>query len=228
MSGSAIPYSFYNNPFVSTVYLDGTPSYNSNQGVIFPSTIGAQSWDFVSSISSLFAPPSNSDGTQSQHALSLPIGTSVVPYKQSITLAENTNFIYPWTTTMTPTKAVNVEGYTLLQDTNFNIYEVDPYTTSRSFIEPKWTLSADQIFTYFEGASLVSVAGNSRFFYFLGLSNDNNIQFVMKIKYYDPVIGKLYDYPLDNTFVLPLGGTVRGFTFNDFGIYSSNSSLKIR
>jgi hypothetical protein len=217
MSGSAIPYPFYNNPFVSTAYLDGTPSYNSNQGILFPSTIGAQSWGFVGSISSLFAPPANSDGTQSQFALSVPIGTSVVPYKKALTLQESSNFIYPWTTTMTPTKAINVAGYTMLQDTNFNIYEVDSNTQNRNFSVPKWLLTGDQIFSSYEGTSLVSATGNSRFFYFLGLSNDNNIQFVIRIKRYDPVVGALYDYLLDNTFVLPFGGTVRDFTFNDFG-----------
>jgi hypothetical protein len=217
LSGSAIPYPFYNNPFVSTAYLDGTQSYNSNQGVIFPSTVGAESWGFVSSISSLFAPPANSDGTQSQFALSDPIGTSVIPYKKALTLPENSSFIYPWTTTMTPTKAINVAGYTMLQDTNFNIYEVDYYTQNRIFSTPKWTLTGDQIFTSYEATSLVSVSGNSRFFYFLGFSNDNNIQFVIKLKRYDPVVGTLTEYLLDNSFVIPFGGTVRGFTINDYG-----------
>ena len=217
LSGSAIPYPFYNNPFVSTAYLDGTPSYNSNQGVLFPSTIGPQSWEFVQSISSLFAPPPNKDGTQSQFALSIPIGTSVIPYKQSLSLTENTSYIYPWTTTMTPTKAINVQGYTMLQDTNFNIYEVDPNTQTRIFSEPKWILTGDQIFSSYEATSLVSATGNSSYFYFLGLSNDNNINFVIRIKRYDPVTGTLSDYLLDNTFILPFGGTIKGFTLNDFG-----------
>lgn len=216
LSGSAIPYPFYNNPFVSTAYLDGTTSYNSNQGLLFPSTVGAESWGFVSSISSLFAPPANSDGTQSQFALSVPIGTSVIPYKQSLLITENSSFLYPWITTMTPTKAINVAGYTMLQDTNFNIYEVDSYTQSRTFSTPKWTLTGDQIFTSYEGTSLVSTSGNSRFYYFLGFSNDNNIQFVLRIKRYDPVVGTLSEYLLDNSFVLPFGGTVKDFAINDF------------
>jgi hypothetical protein len=216
LSGSAIPYPFYNNPFVSTTYLDGTPAFNSNQSVLFPSTIGPDAWPFVSSISSLFAPPDKNDGTQSQYALSIPIGTSVLNYKRSISPSEDNKFLQPWTTTLTPTNIIaNVSNYVMLQDTNFNFYKYDLLETNRTFETPTWTLSPDQVYPSYEFTSLVGIAANNSHVYFLGFSNDANVDFKLRMKRYHPYTGVLYDYNLDNSFVLPLGGVLKGFTINN-------------
>jgi hypothetical protein len=233
LSGSAIPYPFYNNPFVSTAYLDGTSAYNSNQSVLFPSTIGPDAWPFVSSISSLFAPPPGNDGTQSQYVLSQPIGTSVLNYKRALNPVEDTKFFIPWTTTLTPTNIIaNVSNYVMLQDTNFNFYKYNLLQTDRTFETPTWTLSADQVYPSYEFTSLVGVAANNSHVYFLGFSNDANVEFRLRMKRYHPEIGVLYDYNLDNTFRLPLGGTLKGFTINNdeqvvLSYQDSNNMTKI-
>lgn len=217
LSGSAIPYPFYNNPFVSTAYLDGTPSYNEGQGVLFPSTIGSQEWDFVSSISTAFAPPEGNDGTQSQYQLSMPLGTSVVNYKRALTPQEDSSFFQPWSTTLTPNNVVgNVKDFVLLQDTNFNIYSIDNFQPTRTFSNAIWTLTPDEIYPSYEQTFLGSIAANKDYYYFLGLNDNQMGQFNLRLKRYNPVSGVLYDYPLDGTFQVPVGGTIKGFTINDY------------
>jgi hypothetical protein len=216
LSGSTIPFPYYNNPYTSSIYIDGTRAFNSSQGVVYPSTIGPSLWPFIGSTFTDFAPPPGDEGTQSQFALSMPIGTSVLTVKGYQELATSSNFFFPWETTMTPTGVVGtVADYIMLQDTNFNIYQYDPNDIVYSFDTPNYTLSPDQIFPSYEQTSIVSVSGNSDYFYFLGLSNTGS-QFKLRLKRMDPTVGILYEYPLDNSFVVPYSGTAKGFQINDF------------
>lgn len=217
LSGSAIPYPYYNQVFVSTNYLDGTKSYNPGQGVLFPSTIGQMNWPFASSLSTLYAPPVGNDGTQAEWGQSIGLGTTVVNYKQGLALNQNESYFLPWATTLTPNKIVaTVPNYVMAQDTGFSIYEVTSNQPTRALDTPVYTLSADEIFSGEDMTSLVSASGNSTYLYFLGLSNDGtNTSNYLRIKRFDPTIGYLYDYIPDNTFRVPFGGTVRSFTIND-------------
>jgi hypothetical protein len=215
LSGSTIPYPYYNNPYASTTYLDGTRAFNSNQGVVFPSTVGATLWPFTSNVSTLFAPAPDGKETQSAYVLSMPIGTSVLAVKGALDLSVTSNFFFPWETTLTPTSVVaTVPNFVMLQDTNFNIYEYNPNDINYTFDIPNLTLSPDQIFPTYEQTSVVWVAGNTQFFYFLGLSNTGS-QFALRLKRIDPTVGILYEYPLDASFVVPYGGIVKGFQIND-------------
>jgi hypothetical protein len=217
LSGSVIPYPFYNKPFVSTAYLDGTKAYDSNYGVVFPSTIGQTNWPFATSLSTLFAPAPGNDGTMSQYALSMPIGTSILPLKvPPLEPAQDFEYIYPWSNTLTPTQVVaNASNSIMLQDTNYAFYSIDRTSPIRTLSTPTWVLSADDIYPTGEQTSIVGVAGNTYMYYFLGFSNytPNNI---IRIKQFNPYTGVLSEYPLDTTFTVGNNGTVQSFTMNDY------------
>jgi hypothetical protein len=217
LTGSTVPYPFYNNLYISSAYLDGTKAYNSTQQLLFPSTIGQTNWPFATNLSSIFGPPTGTDQTQSKYATSFPIGTSVINYKSYLTPNSNPNFLYPWSTTLTPTQIIGtVDGYMLQQDTNFNIYKYDTLQASRNFGSALWTFSEDDVYPKHENVSLVAVTGNSSSYYFLGFSNLENTLYKLVLKKYDPFIGTLYNYPLDDiSYTVPLGGRVRSFTMND-------------
>lgn len=224
LSGSAIPYPLYNQVYTSTAYLDGTKAYNSTQGVVFPSTIGT-SWSFVStSTEYLYGPQSTFFGvptseTQSQTVLSQAIGTSVLLLKSTVAEVYDQNSLWPWTTTLEPTLAIGtVPNFLMLQDTQYSVYPISDTSPIRSLSTPIWQVTADQLFPGYENTSLVSVAGNSEYYYFLGFSNSNsdNTYFSLRMKRFSPTTGVLSDYPLDSSFNVPIGGTVKSFTVNDF------------
>lgn len=218
LSGSAVPYPYYSQVFQSNAYFDGTHAYNYDSNIVFPSSIGQTNWPFATSLSSFFGPPPGGSVTQSRYALSLPIGTSVVNFKRGLSPTQDTNYIFPWTTTLTPTKVIaSVADYLLLQDTNFNIYDYSLISPTRTFGEPTWTITPDQVFPTYEFTSLVGLAANTTHFYFMGFSNDggSNVNFALRMKRFDPTTGVLYDYPLDSSFKVPIGGTFKSFTIND-------------
>jgi hypothetical protein len=219
LSGSAVPYPFYNKASTATSYFDGTYAYNSTFGVVVPGTVGPSAWPFVGSLSTLFAPPAGNDGSQSEYALSLPIGTSVLNTKQQFSPEEDTFFFQPWQTTQTPTRVIaSIPNFAMLQDTNYTIYSYQPTQTQRSFVVPDAMLSADQIFPSYENTALVAASGNSSNYYFVGFSNSNfdNTYFTIRIKIYNPATGVLTDYPLGASYNIPIGGTLMGFTVNNF------------
>jgi hypothetical protein len=218
LSGSAVPYPFYNKASTATKYLDGTYAYNSTFGVVVPGTVGPSAWPFVGSQSTIFAPPAGNDGSQSEYINSLPIGTTVLNTKQQFSPAEDVTYFQPWQTTLTPSRVIaTVSNFVMLQDTNFAIYSYSPTQTSRNLSTATWTLSADQLFPSYENTALVAASGNGSNYYFLGMSNSNfdNTHFTLRIKTYNPTTGVLSMYPLDATYNVPIGGTVMGFTINN-------------
>ena len=91
---------------------------------------------------------------------------------------------------MTPSKIVGTTaGYALFQDTNFSIYTYSPFQIDKQFTTSKWTLSPDQIFPQYEETAIVGIAGNTNFFYFIGLSNLSLPSNSIRMKKYDPVQG---------------------------------------
>jgi len=216
LSGSAIPYPLFTQVATSNRYLDGTYAYNSNYGVVFPSTNTTQNdWPFADGPA--YGPPQNGDVTQSQFALSIPIGTSVVNYKTNLEIYQDSNYLSPWPTFMTPSKVIGTTvGYALFQDTNFSIYTYSPYQSDKQFTNSKWTLSADQIFEPYEKTPIVGTTGNTNYFYFMGLSNISLPTNSIRIKKYDPVEGSLVELSLDTSFNIPWHSVVRSFTVNDF------------
>jgi len=217
LSGSAIPYPYYNSISTSTQYLDGTKAYNRNLGVIYPGSVGQTAWPFATSISSIFAPPPGGDVTQSQYQLSMPIGTSVVNFKTGSPVYQDPNFVYPWSNTLSPSLVIGtVKNYILFQDTNIQIYQYDLLDPVRTLREPTWSIAADQIYPSYENTSLVGITGNSSYYYFLGFENNFNINYTLRLKRYHPQIGVLYDYPLQGpSFIVPTNGLLKSFTMND-------------
>jgi hypothetical protein len=220
LSGSTIPYPFYNNISTGTNYFDGTPAYNSTTNIVLPSSIGQTLWPFATELSSLFAPPEGIDESQSQYALSIPIGTSVVNYKNTVPISMNTNYVWSWNTVNNPSYTIGtVKDYVLLQDNNVYIYDANGYQVDRIFGTPKWTLSIDEIFSLEDATSLVGIAGNSSYYYFLGFQNTYltyNEKNKLRLKRYDPSQGSLVEYTLnDPSFQITIGGTVQSFLIND-------------
>ncbi len=216
LSGSAVPYPYYSQVYTSTAYLDGTKAYNVGDGIVFPSMIGQTNWPFATSQSTIFAPPPGIDATQSQYAQSIPLGTSVVNYKRGLALSADSNFLQPWTTTLTPNSVIgSVSNFILFQDTNFTVYPCTGNQPTREFTDPVWNFTADEIFSAESYTSLVAVTGNSSWYYFLGFSNDNNTSNYLRLRRFSPLNGTIYDYPLDSSFRVPFGGGVKSFTIND-------------
>ena len=167
LSGSAIPYPYYNNPFVSTAYLDGTRSYNAGTGVIFPSTIGPLKYSYVTDCNA-FGPSSGGSPSQSQYALSQPIGTSVLGIRQGQSISQVQDYFFPWTTTLTPTNVfAGVQNFVMLQDTNFSVYQYDDEEVPRVFGNPLYTITGDEVFPSEEETALVGVANNITSYYFI-------------------------------------------------------------
>jgi len=214
LSGSAIPYPYYNSAFVSTSYLDGTKSYNSGYGVVFPSTIGLQSnWPTETANYNLYAP--SEDRTQSQYALSQPIGTSVMLYKETIKEKINSKFLNPWTTLIKPvTINGKVNNYMLIQDTQINIYYYNTNFVKRGFTKTAYKFTIDSIFTKEEKISLVSICGNSSSYYFLGFNNENTST-MLHLKQFTPSTGVMNDIALDSSYSIPKGGTLKTFSINN-------------
>ena len=214
LSGSAIPYPLFTSVETSNRYLDGTYAYDSNFGVVFPSSnIPQTSWPFASGPA--YGPTASGDETQSQFALSIPIGTSVVNYKTIIEINQDSNYLNPWQTPMTPSKVIGTTAdYVLFQDTNFSIYTYSPFQVTKEFTNSKWTLSADQVFE--QGIPIVGVSGNTTHFYFMGLTNLSSRSNPIRIKKYDPVQGTLVELSLDTSFTIPWHSLIKTFTVNDF------------
>ncbi len=212
LSGSAIPYPFYNGVYTSTQYLDGRKAFNSNYGVVYPSTTTQTNWPFAGGAA--YGPPQDGDETQSQFAISIPIGTSVVNYKQYVTINNDSNFLKPWPTPMTPSKVFGtVPDFVMFQDTNVAIYPYSPFERPSEFTKPTWTISADEIFQGTEYTSLVAMTGNSSAYYFLGYKNIG-VSTLLKLKTYNPATGILTDRPI--TAQIPWHTLVKSFTYNDF------------
>ena len=210
LSGSAIPYPYYNKAFTSTSYIDGSKSYISSQGVVFPSTIGQTTWPSVSENFSLYAP--NGPETQSQFATSIPIGTSVLLYKKQYNDFVGSNILNDWPINTIPTVInANVKSYMLMQDTQINIYKYSEYSPTDVFSNAIWNLTVDNIFSSKENTSLLGFTGNSARYFFLGLSNTS-----LRIKQFDPKIGELIEIPLHPSYTVPQIGTIKSFTINNY------------
>jgi hypothetical protein len=214
LSGSVIPYPYYNTAFVSTTYLDGTPSYVTNKGVVFPSTIGQETeWPTEIGKYSLYAPIG--DSTQSHYELSHPIGTSVLLYKKTMDIIPNSLFLNPWVTSIKPIVINgNVNNYMLMQDTQINIYGYNDFLVERKFTNSIYTFTVDEIFSE-EKTSLVAIGGNNTLYYFLGFNTTQLRSSFFELKEFNPRNGQINRISLDSSYVVPSGGTVKSFSINN-------------
>jgi len=210
LSGSSIPYPYYNGAYTSSVYVDGSSSYVNGHGIVFPSTIGKAQWNIVNS--NLYAPVKSP--TQSIYGNSIPIGTSVVIYKKYSNILINNNFLKSWTIPTKPTTInANVSGYMLFQDSQITIYKYNQYDIVYKFSNPEWNFTTDEIFSSTEFTSLGGITANDYYYYFLGIVTINNIT-TFRIKQFNPITGEVLDVSLPSLSV-PLNGIVRSFTVNN-------------
>jgi hypothetical protein len=217
LSGSAVPYPLYNQVSTSTQYLDGTRAYNSTFGVVVPGPVGQTNWPWATSQSTLYAPQNGNSQTQSQYVLSDAIGTTVIPYKLGVPLSNDTYYFNPWSVPRVPQLVVGTcSNAVLVQDTQYSVYRYDSLDTNRDLTTPTFTFTGDDVFPSYTNISLVAVSGNSEYFYFLGLQpSGTNLAIVLRRM--NPTDGTIGNYPLDGTYLIPQGGTVQSFSFNDFG-----------
>lgn len=218
LSGSAIPYPYYNSVFVSTNYLDGTPPYDSNLGLVFPSTIGQTNWPFATLTSTLYAPIF--DETQSQYVLSQPIGATTIIYKEGQELLKDNFYFLPWNLNTRPSEFVaTIPGYLVSLDTQVNVYKYDYYDVNRSFGQPVLKFTTDEVFGTYSFTNLVGITGNSSYIYFLGLSNTSNNPNTsyIRIKQFNPINGTIDDLSLNTSYRIPSNGTIQSFSYNDYG-----------
>lgn len=212
LSGSSIPYPYYNNVFASTVYLDGTKSYISTKGVVFPSTIGQTQWPTELENIDIYSP--KGDPTQSQYANSIPIGTSVVLYKKYTNVLENTNFLKKWDIITKPiTINAHVPGFMLIHTTQIIIYKYSQYDVTYNFNNIAWEFTIDSIFSLLDFTSLVAITGNDYFYFFLGLKTINSVS-TLRIKKFNPLTGEIMEVSLPS-FSVPSIGVVKSFTINN-------------
>jgi hypothetical protein len=224
LSGSSIPYPYYNGVFTSTVYLDGSKSYVNGQGVVFPSTIGNTQWPTENPYS--YAPIG--DPTQSQYGNSYPIGTSVVLYKQYTNILVNNNFLKPWSIPERPIRIdINVNGYILFQGTQITIYPYTQYDISYKFIKPVSIFTIDEIFSSSEFTSLEAITGNDNFYFFLGFVTKNSLT-TLRIKQFNPSTGEMLEVGIP-TLTISSSGLVKTFTINNNNqlvfIYQDNRGI---
>jgi hypothetical protein len=210
LSGSSIPYPYYNSVFTSTVYLDGSKSYVNSKGVVFPSSIGQTQWPSQNPES--YMP--TEDPTQSKYGNSYPIGTSVVIYKQYTNILVNNNFLKQWYIPEKPlTINVNVNGYMLLQGAQISIYPYTQYDITYKFVKATSVFTFDEIFNSSEFTSLEGISGNDNFYFFLGFVNRHSIT-TLRIKQFNPVTGEMLEVTLPRV-TIPSSGIVKTFTVNN-------------
>ena len=214
MSGSLVPFPYYNTATVSTTYTDGTkPPQSFFYDLVVPSGSSQSNFPIPGPTFSDFGPPAGYDGTQSFYALSQPIGTSVVHYVNAKPFIIDVSGIYAYDLPFSANALIgNVANYIMTQNTNYQIwaYKQDLRTVSLS-----WNLTGDVIFPPDEQTSIIGVAGNSTDYVFLGAKPYTETSFVVRLKKFNPATGLLYEfYPL-STLVISTDFQLNSFTYTD-------------
>jgi hypothetical protein len=146
MSGSTVPFPYYNEPKVSSVYLDGTPApapffYD----LIVPNGTTQNEWTLPTGGScSDYGPTAPFDGTQSFFALSHKIGTTVVHYIDTAPFIIDVSGIYGYDLPYEPNAIVGtVKDFILTQGNTFQAWY---YQEDVRHVRLAWNLTADLIY----------------------------------------------------------------------------------
>ncbi len=235
LSGSTIPYPFYNDISNGDTYLDGTYPPNNFYGVVYPSTNSIQHIYNSSLITpENYAPPPGNDGTQSQYILSQPIGTSVIPYAVPFNLYASSNVYWPWDfqenipTYIPDFINANVYEHIMLRDGDYHIYDIGNAETNRAFGtgNTRWTITADEVFDKMEKTSLVAVTGNTSNYVFLGFKDISSSTVVEGvIKFFNPNNGIFSTWANASPYYFNKDLLVNKFTYNNMNDFVVSGSV---
>jgi hypothetical protein len=234
MSGSAVPYPFYNQVSTGMTYLDtgiGSPAAIPPRGLVMPSSIitdiSSTEWKFLeASLSNIsvgaYGPPDGYEGgTQSLYLQSMPIATSVLHTRRQNDPFIDVTGIQPWTTQYYP-DAVYMRGsaYVMVKAADFYIYTFDQETTVKDIPagDLVYTITASDIFSAFGGVSLVGACATTTDFYFLGWKTTSPTSTTTYIMRFEPQTNTLSSYTPATPIVIADGSpSFNSFTVNNAG-----------
>jgi hypothetical protein len=225
MSGSLVPYPYYNYATPSTSYINGTQAPKSFfYDLIVPTGSNQATFPIPLPSFSTFAPGPGYDGTQSFYALSQPIGTSVVHYIDAQPFVLDVSGVYAYNLQF-PANAIvgNVANYIMTQNTN---YQVWAYQQDKRDVTLSWNLTPDLIYGRDEQTSILAIAGNTTDFVFLGAKSNSSSNFSLRIKKFNPASGLLYEFYTMSTFIISNDIQLNTFTYTntDGFIFSGKTS----
>lgn len=233
MSGSAVPYPFYNQVSTGMTYLNtgiGAPASVPPRGVVMPSSIigdiSSTEWKFLAgSLTDIsagaYGPPDGYEGgTQSLYLQSMPIATSVLHTRRQNDPFIDVSGIQPWGTQYYP-DAIYMRGsaYIMVKAADYYIYTFDQLTTVKDIPagDLVYTITSSDIFSAFGGVSLVGACATTTAFYFLGWSSvgSTTTTYIMK---FDPYTATMASYIPTTPIVIADGApSFNSFTVNNAG-----------
>ncbi len=233
LSGSIIPYPFYNQISTGYTYLDTSteaPPTLPQKGMAYPSTIitnlSQTEWNFLSlaDISNGIHGPTVEGITDSQsaYAQSMPIGTSVVHSQKQNDPFIDPLAIYTWSTPLQPS-AIYMRGQNtvMFQATDFYIYSFSQTSTTYTITpgDLLYILTESAIYdTFITGYSLAAAAATTTEYAFMGWKPNGAGGTTVAFRKFQPATNSLYDYipatALDISFSTPF---LNSFTMNNGG-----------
>jgi hypothetical protein len=230
MSGSVVPYPFYNQISTGYTYMNTdieSPQNDARRGLVYPSTpitdLRQTEWKFLNltDISNGVHGPTVPGivSSQSAYGHSMPIGTSVLH-----TQRQNNPFIdicgvYHWSTPVQPGEAyMRCAGTVLFQAGDYYLYKFDPNNTSYRITTDDllFTVPSSTIFdTITTGITLVAAAASTTEYFFMGWRSTTNGTTVY-FKRFDPTTYSISTYltPLEIPNPAPI---FNSFTINNTG-----------
>jgi hypothetical protein len=193
LSGSLVPHPYYSDASANPLYLDGSAT-PSGTYVINPVTKGNPT----------FPPPAGVDPSQSKYEQSIPIGSSMLQYIQSRTLAADISGCKPFDLSgnLPPIRGIRgsapfqnpcfrMANYALFsQGGNYSIYYYPKNSLKHKF-QLVVTITPDIFFANFPNTEFVASSGNNSVFAFLGLSATPlsiGFAYSLIIESYNPVL----------------------------------------
>ena len=214
LSGSLVPYPYYNYATPSTSYINGSkPPQSYFYDLIVPTGSNQETFPIPGPAFSSFRPGPGYDGTQSFYALSQPIGTSVLHYIEAQPFVLDVSGIYAYDLQFPANALVgNVANYIMTQNTNYQVWY---YQQEKRNLSLSWNLTADLIFGPDEQTSILSIAGNTTDFVFLGAKSNSTSNFQLRLKKFNPVSGLLYEFYTLSTFIVSNDIQINTFTYTN-------------
>ncbi len=213
LTGSAIPYPYANQAYVSTAFYDGQ-SPPDLKGVVLSSSNGN---------SSIYGPPAGYDESITQYAQSIPYANSHLHYLNRADIITDSNGFSVWSNAPLNTNKINasVPGYMMFQDGIFSIVPYTFYTSADAntpldrnfYISSIYNLTIDQIFPASESTTILAFSGNTNNYVFLGSSND-----VLRFKTFTPATGVLSELPINPNYTIPTSNLL----IQNFVIHNTN------
>jgi hypothetical protein len=224
LSGSLVPFPYYNTATPSTTYLDGTrPPLSNFFDLIVPTSTSQTVFPLPGGQASNYAPPTGYDGSQSIWQLSKPLGTSVTHYIDTKQIVNDVSGIFSYDLPFQANAMVTtVKDYIMTQTSVFQIWY---YPQTGRNLTLAWDLTGDLVYPSEENTALLGIAGNTTEFVFLGAQSNSPTDLSLRFKKFNPVTGLLQDYFTPSTFTIPNSFTLNTFTFTNTNAFTIAGNL---